>query len=177
MLIIYYILPRLPPATRTQIFSEMSSSITSKPYVQTPISLLRTNARHQKRSSSGSQTNGGFSNNGFQEKDSSFVFYSQWNETEDFVVVTEMTDERFRELGFPVPSDSSPMDGDSIGAEIPPRVRTPWGRLLTCRLGACTSWWRILPSSSLLHSCIVQLLVWMMVDFPRRIVAGGGTPR
>ena len=108
-----YILPRLPPA-RMLFFSEMSS-ITSKPYVQTPISLLHTNARHQKRSS---QTNG-FSN-GFQEKDSSFVFYSQWNETEDFVVVTEMTDERFRELGFPIPSDSSPTSDSS--AEIPPRV-------------------------------------------------------
>ena len=113
-----YILPRLPPA-RMLFFSEMSS-ITSKPYVQTPISLLRTNARHQKRSSSGSQTNGGFSNNGFQEKDSSFVFYSQWNETEDLVVVTEMTDERFRELGFPIPSESSPTSDSS--AEIPPRV-------------------------------------------------------
>ena len=66
-------------------------------------------SRHQKRSGAASSQRQ-FRNSqasGFQYKDSNFEFSSDWNQTDSSVFygtesVTEMTDARLQELGFPV---------------------------------------------------------------------------
>ena len=69
--------------------------------------LLRTNQRHQKRSSSyrSSPTDpfSSFSNPNFE-------FFSTWNvtELEEVSTATEMSDDMLRSLGFPVPSTLAP---------------------------------------------------------------------
>ena len=87
------------------------------------------NSRHQKRSSQRQFRNSGSAGSAFQyNKDSNFEFSSDWNQTDygsiDVLAesVTEMTDAKMQELGFPVhpaAADNSPFHNSERHQNLP----------------------------------------------------------
>ena len=87
------------------------------------------NSRHQKRSSQRQFRNSGSAGSAFQyNKDSNFEFSSDWNQTDygsiDVLAepVTEMTDAKMQELGFPVQpadADNSPFHNSERHQNLP----------------------------------------------------------
>ena len=110
-----------PRPTKHGFFARVQNSPTQTMQSKKDFLLF---SRHQKRSSLSQKQYQNFQPGGFQYKNSNFEFSSGWNtsgsdyydNSEPPESVTEMTDEKLQELGFPVP----PSPDTDHGSHLPP---------------------------------------------------------